>query len=83
MSEQEAAQAISHIPVGSIVQIVKKDGTITELMLMSHKISSTEKKDYGNIQVPALPPAIIVRGGMRFGNFRLDVADLVNIAWIS
>ena len=49
---------------------------------MSYEVTGTEARDYGNLVVPALPPALIVRGGPRFGNFRVDVEDIIKIAWI-
>ncbi|MEM7549509.1 MAG: hypothetical protein AAF363_07540 [Bacteroidota bacterium] len=82
MTEKEAKEAIKEIPVGSKIQLIKKNGVITELRLASHEVSGTEKKDYGDIVVPALPPALIVRGGSRFGNFRLDTEEIVKIAWV-
>ena len=80
MTLVETQSAIKDVPVGSVLQIIKKNGAIMEAILMSKVIEGTERKDYGNLVVPALPPALILRGGMRFGNFRLDLDDIVNIA---
>ena len=80
MTLVETQSAIKDVPVGSVLQIIKKNGAIMEAILMSKTIEGTERKEYGNLVVPALPPALILRGGMRFGNFRLDLDDIVNIA---
>ena len=80
MTLVETQSAIKDVPVGSVLQIIKKNGAIMEAILMSKTIEGTERKEYGNLVVPALPPALILRGGMRFGNFRLDLNDIVNIA---
>ena len=83
MSETEAKEVIKNIPIGSMLQLIKKNGTIIEVRLASHEVSGTEKKDYGDLTVPALPPALIVRGGTRFGNFRIDTDEIVKIARIA
>ncbi|MDX1628407.1 MAG: hypothetical protein R3345_06890 [Fulvivirga sp.] len=82
MTEKEAQEAIKDIPVGSKLQLIKKNGDIVEVSLMSHKVSGEAKKNYDNLEVPELPPALIVQGGTRFGNFRVDVDDIVKIARI-
>ena len=82
MTVKEAKNTIKDIPIGSWIQLIKKNGDIVELRLASHDVSGTKKKDYGILIVPALPPAMIVQGGTRFGNFRIDVKDIVKIAWI-
>ncbi len=83
MTENEVKAAIQDLPLGCKLQLIKKNGGIVEVTLQSHDVSGTEKKEYGEVVVPALPPAIIVHGGTRFGNFRIDVEDLVDIARIS
>ncbi len=82
MTEKEIREAIKDIPLGANVQIIKKTGTILDAKLVSHEVSGLEKKDYGNLVVPALPPAVIVQARVRFGNFRVDIDDIVNIAWV-
>ncbi|QCK15188.1 hypothetical protein [Mangrovivirga cuniculi] len=82
MTKQEVEDAIKDIPLGSKIQLIKKNGEIVEVRLASHVITSSDKKDYGEVVVPELPPAILVRGGTRFGNFRMETDDLVKIAWI-
>jgi hypothetical protein len=79
MTEAELKEAIKDFPLGTKLQILKKNGNIIEVTLSSHEVSGTEAIDYGNIVVPALPPAITVHGGTRFGNHRLDAADIVKI----
>ncbi len=82
MTEQEALDNIRDIPIGAKLQLIKKNGDIVQVQLASHDVSGTEKKEYGELVVPALPPAITVVGGTRFGKFRIDVEDLVSIAWV-
>ena len=83
MSQEEVKEIIQEIPVGSELQLLKKNGDIIEVRLASHEVSGTMKKDYGDLVVPALPPAIIVQGGTRFGSFRIDTEEIVKIAKIS
>lgn len=82
MTTEEAIDAIKDIPVGSTIQLIKRNGDIVEVLLASHQVKGTDHKDYGTIEVPALPPALIVQGGSRFGNYRLEIDDIVRIAWI-
>lgn len=82
MTESEVKNKIQKIPLGSRLQLIKKSGEILEVRLASHEVSGTEEKDYGTIKAPALPPAITVQGGSRFGSFRIEVEEIVEIAWI-
>lgn len=82
MTEKEAREAIKEIPIGSRVQLLKTNGDIIEVRLASHEVGGTERKDYGEIVVPALPPAITVLGSLRWGQYRIDTEDLVKIAWV-
>lgn len=78
----EAQEQIEKIPIGSKVQIVKTNGDIVELRLASHTVEEIAAQKYGEIEVPAQPAAIVVVGSTRFGQFRLEIEDLVKIAWI-
>lgn len=82
MTVQEAQEAIKDIPLGSTVQLVKTNGDIIEVKLMSKEISAIEAKKYGNMEVPELPPALTVVGGTRFGKFRIEIQEIVKIAWV-
>ncbi|MEM7109842.1 MAG: hypothetical protein AAF519_16575 [Bacteroidota bacterium] len=82
MTEAEAREAIKNIPIGARLQLIKKNGAIVEVRLASHDVSSIGKKDYGDLVVPEMPPALIVRGRSRFGNFRQDLEEVIKIAWI-
>ncbi|MEM0939273.1 MAG: hypothetical protein AAF600_04200 [Bacteroidota bacterium] len=82
MTEQEALEVIRNVPLGSKLQLIKKTGGIVEVKLASHDVSGTEEKDYGTLVVPALPPALTVQGGTRFGSFRIDIENIIKIAWI-
>ena len=82
MKVEEVKEAIADIPLGARLQIIKRNGAILEVVLMSYEVTGTEAKDYGELVVPALPPALIVRGGPRFGNFRVDVDEIIKIAWV-
>lgn len=83
MTLNDAIESIKTIPLGSRIQLIKRNGVITEVVLASHEIEETVEKNYGRIVVPALPPALIVRGGTRFGNFRIEIDDIIKIAWIA
>ena len=80
MKLEEVIELIKEIPLGSTLEVIKKNGDIIQVSLQSHEVEGTEKKVYNGIEVPALPPALIVGGGTRFGNWRLDIEDLVQIA---
>ena len=82
MTVDEVKEAITDVPLGSRLQIIKRNGSILEAVLMSYEVTGTKAKDYGELVVPALPPALIVRGGPRFGNFRVDVEEIIKIAWV-
>ena len=79
MNKSEVIDSIKDIPVGSKIQLVKKNGDIIDAVLASHETEGTELKDYGELKVPALPPAIIVQG-KRWGTFRVEIDELVKIA---
>ena len=82
MTESQLKNEIEKIPLGSNLQVVKNNGEIIEVRLASHEVSGTNAKDYGEIIVPALPPALTVQGGTRFGSFRIDAKEIVKIAWV-
>lgn len=82
MTIQEAQEAIKDIPLGSTIQLVKTNGDIIEVKLMSKEINAIEAKKYGNMEVPELPPALTVVGGTRFGKFRIEIQEIVKIAWV-
>ncbi len=82
MTEKEVKDAIQEIPIGAKIQLIKTNGGIIEVQLASHDVSGTVEKDYGTVIVPALPPALVVVGGTRFGKFRIDASEIVKIAWI-
>ena len=82
MTQKETEKVIRDIPIGSRIQIIKKNGHISEVRLASHDLSGIEEKDYGNLVVPAQPPAIIVNGRVRFGNYRIELDKIVNIAHV-
>jgi hypothetical protein len=42
----------------------------------------TEKKEYENATVPSLPAALLVHGHIRQGNYRVELEDIVRIAWV-
>ena len=80
MNIKQVKDTIKDLPIGSKLQLIKKNGDIIEVKLADHEVSGTEKKEYGELEVPALPPALIVTGGTRFGKFRIDIDELVDIA---
>ena len=79
MTEAEAQNIIKDIPVGAKLQFIKKDGSIIDAVLASHDTNAIEEKEYDNVKVPELPPAIIVQGG-RWGVYRQELEDIINIA---
>jgi len=81
MKEKEAQEIIKDLPIGSKLQVVKKNGDIIEVVLASHDTQAIEKKSYDELEVPKLPPAIIVQGA-RWGTFRMELEEISNIAQI-
>lgn len=80
MTRQEAQSAIDAIPLGATLELVKTNGDIIQVKLMSKDLSAIEAKDYGAVTVPQLPPALTVVGGTRFGKYRIELSELVSIA---
>ena len=81
MNQEEAKDIIKDIPVGSKLQLIKNNGDIIDVVLASHDTEPVEEKRYDNLTVPALPPAITVQGG-RWGTYRIDIEDIVKIAYV-
>lgn len=79
MTEAEVQEIIKDLPVGSKLQLIKKDGSIIDAVLASHDTKALEKKSYETLDIPELPPAIIIQGG-RWGVYRQEVDEIVNIA---
>lgn len=79
MNKNEVDDIIKDIPIGSKIQLVKKNGDIIDAVLASQDAEGTEEKDYGELKVPSLPPAIIIQG-KRWGVHRVEIEDLVKIA---
>ena len=81
MTKLEVIETIKDIPIGSKLQLVKKNGDIIEVVLASHYISAVEEKVYDGITVPELPPALTVQG-KRWGTFRIEIEEIIKIAHI-
>jgi len=82
MTKEEAQKAIKDIPIGSKIQVIQKSGNIMDVRLSSNEVNETTEKNYEKIKVPQLPPALLVHGHIRQGNYRVDLEDIVNIAWV-
>ncbi len=82
MNQEEAKEAIKDIPIGAKIQVIKKNGDIIEVALASHQVEGVPEKNYEAVDVPELPPAFTVTSRIRFGKFRIDIDEVVNIAWI-
>ena len=79
MTAKEVKGIIEEIPVGSRLQVIKTNGDIIEVSLASNEVSTIEPKIYNDLNIPAQPPAIEVQGG-RWGTYRLEISEIVNIA---
>jgi hypothetical protein len=82
MTEKELQETIEEMPIGAKLQIVKTNGDILDVVLASHETGAVEQKSYGDVEMPALPPAITVQGG-RWGTYRIDADEIVKVARIS
>lgn len=82
MTKEEAEMQIKSVPLGAKLQLIKTNGVISDVKLASHEIEAIEAKDYGDIKIPALPPALLVTGPSRFGKYRVELEDIVKIAWV-
>ena len=79
MTEREVKEIIHNLPIGAKLQVIKTNGDIIEVSLASNEVNSIEAKNYSDLNVPAMPPAIEVQGG-RWGAYRLEISEIVNIA---
>ena len=79
MTTREVKHVIGSIPIGSKLQVIKTNGDIIEVSLASNEVSTIEPKIYNDLNIPAQPPAIEVQGG-RWGTYRLEISEIVNIA---
>jgi hypothetical protein len=82
MTKEEAERTIRNIPIGSKIQVIQKSGNIMDVRLSSHEVNKTEEKRYETVTVPELPPALLVNGHIRQGNYRIELEDIVKIAWV-
>ncbi|WKK84291.1 hypothetical protein QYS48_19185 [Marivirga arenosa] len=82
MTKEEVIEAIKDIPIDSKIQVILKSGAIHEARLSSHKVDKIPEKKYETLTVPELPPALLVNGHIRQGNYRIEVEDIVKIAWV-
>jgi hypothetical protein len=82
MTKEEAQKAIKDIPIGSKIQVIQKSGNIMDVRLSSHEVNDTEKKEYETLTVPELPAALLVHGHIRQGNYRVELEDILRIAWV-
>lgn len=82
MTKEEAERIIRNIPIGSKIQVIQKSGNIMDVRLSSHEVNKTEEKRYQTVTVPELPPALLVNGHIRQGNYRIELEDIVKIAWV-
>jgi len=82
MTKEDAIKAIKNIPIGAKIQVIQKSGNIMDVRLSSHEVNKTEEKRYETITVPELPPALLVHGHIRQGNYRIELEDIVRIAWV-
>ncbi len=82
MTSEEAYSIIKNIPLGSKIKIEKKNGFVQEAVLRSHDVSATEGASYPGLEVPPMPPALIILAGTRFGNTRLPLEEVVSIEWV-
>jgi hypothetical protein len=81
MTEDEVIEVIRDFPIGAKLQLIKTNGDIIEVVLASHETGGLEMKVYDNLVVPPLPPALSVHGG-RWGTYRIDIEEIVNIALV-
>ncbi|HET8859606.1 hypothetical protein [Marivirga sp.] len=82
MTKDEAKKAIKDIPIGAKIQLIQKSGNIMDVRLSSHNVDETAEKQYDTLTVPKLPPALLVNGHIRQGNYRVELEDIVRIAWV-
>lgn len=82
MTKEDAKKAIKDIPIGAKIQVIQTSGNIMDVRLSSHDVDETVEKKYDTITVPELPPALLVHGHIRQGNYRIELTDIVKIAWI-
>ncbi len=82
MTLQEAKRIIQNVPLGSKIEVVKKNGNAIQVALQSYDITGSEQKVMNGITIPQVPAALLVAGPI-FGDWRLEIADLARIATVS
>lgn len=79
MTQDEAIAAIISIPLGSKIKITRYNGSESYVRLSSYDVSGTERKEYGTLVVPELPPALTVVTPSNFGETRIDLVEIERI----
>jgi hypothetical protein len=79
MTQSEAQNIVSEIPVGAMVKLLKTDGSEMTAKLGSQEVRATEKKDYGDVEVPSLPPSVVLESTGHIGNTRIPVDQVKSI----
>jgi len=78
MTEKEVKDIIKDLPIGAQLEVIMKNGDVIDVNLSSHETSGKEAKEYNDVKVPALPPALIVNG-KRWASYRIEIDDISNI----
>lgn len=81
MTEKDAHAIIKELPIGAKLQLIKKTGEIVDVQLANHDTSKIAKKQYDDLTIPELPPALIVQG-QRMGTYRIALEDIVKISHV-
>ena len=82
MKPEEVKKVIQSVPLGSKIEVVKKNGNAIQVALKSYEIAGSEPKDFNGITIPEVPAALLVAGPI-FGDLRLEIADLARIATVA
>lgn len=82
MKPEEVKKVIQSVPLGSKIEVVKKNGNAIQVALQSYEIAGSEPKDFNGITIPEVPAALLVAGPI-FGDLRLEIADLARIATVA
>ena len=78
MTEQEVNDIIKDLPIGAQLEVIMKNGDVIDVNLSSHETAAKEAKEYSEVKVPELPPALIVKR-KRWASYRIELENISNI----
>lgn len=76
MTTLQITETIKDVPLGTLLHIKKTNGDTVSLRLASYDIAGEGSNNYDGIEVPALPPALVVKAKTHVGNTRIPLSEI-------